>query len=230
MMRKTFILRLAALQAAADFDPAKHEYRGAIGGVTGMIRRAAEAGMLGWTPPPPKAYKPEHRRRGRAVHRAAELHDRGRLDESSVTDSLRGYVDAWESFAQQWGAEWDAIEAVLFSEDLGYGGIPDRMVLYDGTNLPILRRDYMIARGTLVVLDIKTGKSANPAPGWELQTIAYARMFGEAAARRCFRVATMLRPDGTFGVRTRDHRRNAADLAMWERVRRFALDGVEESR
>jgi hypothetical protein len=220
MIRRAFLLKLAELQAAADFDRRGHAYYRAdgshFGGVTGTIRRAAEAGLLSWTPPPQSVYKPIHRQRGTAVHRAAELHDTGRLDESTVDSRIRGYVDAWESFAQVWGMEWDAIETPIACEDLGYAGTPDRVRLGD------CRR----TRGRIVVLDIKTGKSAKPPRGWEIQTMAYARMFGERAALRSIRLAVQLGPEGRFRVEERSGPIAAKDLADWERCLKFLRNGA----
>ena len=221
MLRRTFLSRLGTLQAEADFNPGDHSYSRRSGnhylGVTSTIRRAAEAGLLSWTPPPRNVYKAVHRQRGTAVHRAAELHDKGRLDESTVDPRIRGYVDAWESFAQTWGMDWDFIEAPLASEELGYAGMPDRGRLGRADD-PDARR----TRGRLLILDLKTGDAAKPPRGWELQTMAYAYMFGESAALRSIRLAVQLRSDGRFSVTERSGMVAADDLKTWKRCLEFS--------
>lgn len=214
MIRRNFLCRLGSLQAQADFSKHDHSYAGCFG-VTSTIRKAAEAGLLDWTPPPRSVYRPIHLQRGTAVHRASELHDKGTLNESTVDDRIRGYVDAWESFAQIWGYEWDAIETPLADPDLGYAGTPDRIRLGDCSR----------HRGRIIVLDIKTGKSPRPPRGWEIQTMAYARLFGERAAMRALRLAVQLKPDGKFHVDQRSSRDAAKDLLDWQRCLKFRREG-----
>ena len=214
MIRRKFLAQLGLLQAQADFDPHRHEYAG-LYGVTSTIRKAAEAGLLDWTPPPRKVFKPIHLQRGHAVHKAAELHDKGKLNESTVDTRIRGYVDAWEAFAQVWGYDWDAIETPLACVKLGYAGTPDRVRLGDSGRF----------RGRLIVLDAKTGKAPRPPRGWEIQTMAYALMWGETAARESIRLAVMLSPDGRFRVEERSGRDAAKDLLDWKKCLRYRISG-----
>ena len=66
--------------------------------------------------------------RGKAVHEATALDDRGELDEASVDPVVRPYLDAWRRFRGESGFRPipSLIEVPLARSDLGFAGTPDR--------------------------------------------------------------------------------------------------------
>lgn len=157
------------------FDPIKHEYRyngqvvpsvtqviGAIDQFRGINSETlAAAGD-----------------RGTAVHRAAELHDLGTLDESSVDPAIHGYLEGWRRFMREIRPEWAGIEQQVYHEAFRYAGTLDR---------------YGIVQGQTTVLDIKT--AAAKSPWWGVQTAAYARAISKTDVQR---MTIQLTPDGFY--------------------------------
>lgn len=68
--------------------------------------------------------------RGRAVHKACELLDKGMLAWKSVSDEILPYVCAWEKFVNDTGFKCDFIENRIVDKSLRFHGQPDR---YGGT-------------------------------------------------------------------------------------------------
>lgn len=66
--------------------------------------------------------------RGKAVHEATALDDRGELDDASVDPVVRPYLDAWRRFRVESGFRpiVSLIEVPLARAELGYAGTPDR--------------------------------------------------------------------------------------------------------
>ncbi len=110
--------------------------------------------------------------RGSAVHAACELDDEGDLDEGTVLEEHRGYLDAWRSFKFAAAPRFTAIEERFYSP-LGYAGTRDRRAIINGAQC---------------VLDLKTG---DPGRVCALQLAAYAT-FGER------RFAVRLKPNGRY--------------------------------
>ena len=96
------------------------------------------------------------RDRGKAVHLATALYDRGDLDEDSVDPIVRPYLDAWIRFRAESGFVPEMIERIVWNENFLYAGTLDRT----GT-----------ITGRQVLLDIKSGAAQ---PYTALQTVAYA--------------------------------------------------------
>lgn len=124
-------------------------------------------------------YTEEGRRRGDHVHLALRYLDEGRLDEDSVTDEVRPYLEAWGRFLSETGFICLQIERPFVCEALGYAGTPDRVGWMDGGKI-------------LSVIDIKTG---SPEPWHALQTAAYAVGIGKRMAKRW---SVYLRNDGNY--------------------------------
>lgn len=138
-------------------------------------------------------YTEEGRRRGDHVHLALRYHDEGRLDEKSVTDEVRPYLEAWQRFISETGFICLHIEQPFADGNLGFAGTPDRTGWMDGDRV-------------LSVIDIKTGA---PEPWHALQTAAYAVGLGKRLARRW---SVYLRPNGSY--RLVQHRSND-DIQAW---------------
>lgn len=84
--------------------------------------------------------------RGRAVHKAVELIDKGTLDEASVSDTIRPYVSAYRKFLAESGYKAHAWEIGLHHPVLRYAGTIDK-VGYLGGRLGIL--DIKTSNGTV---------------------------------------------------------------------------------
>lgn len=156
------------------FDPERHAYLldgRVIPSVTQIL--TAEGIINGqW-------YTEDGRRRGGHVHLALQYLDEGRLDEDSVTDEVRPYLEAWGRFLSETGFICLQIERPFVCEALGYAGTPDRVGWMDGGKI-------------LSVIDIKTG---SPEPWHALQTAAYAVGIGKRMAKRW---SVYLRNDGNY--------------------------------
>lgn len=162
-------------------DEATHRY--SHGGatypsVTGILRAV---GIVNYSAIPAAALE-KAALRGKYAHLAAELDDKGQLDESTLDDALRPYLAAWRSFRAELHRrdgvilqEW--IERPMVSIALGYAGTVDRIVRIDGED---------------VTLDIKTGKLQR----WTGVQLAAYDMIRSVVGRR--RIGIELRKDGTF--------------------------------
>ncbi len=101
---------------------------------------------------------------GKAAHLATEYDDQGILDEATVDEQIRPYLEGWRKFKEDFRihpAEFTEIELVVYSLDGWYAGMMDR-------------------RWKKRVLDIKTGMAV-PATGAQLAAYseAYKFMTGE---------------------------------------------------
>lgn len=94
---------------------------------------------------------------GSVIHKALELHDLGKLDETSLDPRLKKCIDMWEKFKKEIG-----VSCVLGAEEKVNMG-----VLYAGT----IDRILSLCNRHKMILDFKTG---NPQPWAALQTAAYA--------------------------------------------------------
>lgn len=121
---------------------------------------------------------------GVAIHLAAELDDRGELDEATVDAAVAPYLAAWRTFRATTQAEIVAIEDRLAHPSLRYAGTLDRTALLTTS---AGRRAWL--------LDIKSSPTIEPWVG--VQLAAY-RMLLEANGRSVDAVgAVQLLPDGS---------------------------------
>ena len=81
--------------------------------------------------------------RGKAVHKATELYDKGTLDPESVDPQIEGYVQAWIKFREDYLFEPGSIELQAYHPVYMYAGILDRLGMSEGKR---------------VLLDIKSGE------------------------------------------------------------------------
>lgn len=98
--------------------------------------------------------------RGRRVHRATELHDQGVLDENTVAESERGYLDGWKRFLLEtkFTPDMNYVEFVVKHDLLRFAGRCDRRGTLPGEKRP-------------VYIDVKTG---DVHPATAIQLAAYA--------------------------------------------------------
>jgi len=145
-------------------------------------------------------------RRGTAVHEALALLDEEALDEETVGDEIRGYIQAYLRFKRESGFVPALIEHRDWNRTYRYAGTLDRT----GT-----------IGDDLVVLDFKTGMVL---PGHRLQLAAYAAFLD--GPRRFRRMALQLNGDGSYRVHEfaqRDYQRElgiflaALACVTWQR-------------
>jgi len=115
-------------------DRDTHKYSNGLPAVSTIM---VEAGLVDAS-----FFTPEACLRGSAVHLACEYFDQGDLDEESVGDGIRGYLNAYKRWRKATGNEpLDWIEMPVEDKTHLYAGTPDRV----------------IARRPRSVIDIKTG-------------------------------------------------------------------------
>lgn len=127
-------------------------------------------------------YTEEAKIRGRAVHKACELWDKGTLNPNSLHASLEGYLEAWKRFTVETGFESELIEHRVVNPIYRYAGTLDRVgVMHKVAGGP---------RKTL--LDIKSGVAQRWAA---LQVGGYEACF---LKKDYHRMVVELRKDGTY--------------------------------
>lgn len=120
------------------------------------------------------------RTRGKFVHLACELDDKGELDEESLSSPLLPYLKAWRSFKRDTGIKIESIEKEVASELYKFAGKLDRIG---------------IMNGSCCVLDIKSGSVS---PWTALQLAAYEI----AVNKRLKRFAVQLTETGKYKLHT----------------------------
>jgi hypothetical protein len=119
---------------------------------------------------------------GTAVHAACELDDAGDLDEASVHELVRPYLDGYRAFKRDVVAGAIATELRVHHPLLRYAGTLDLLTEF---------------RGESWLIDWKTPLSINPAVA--LQTVAYAQALPpEFQGRSWKRAALQLKADGKY--------------------------------
>lgn len=163
------------------FDDATHTYTFGGKKVPGVTTILAPLFDFGSIPPSVLAVAAD---RGTRVHLATELDDEGSLDEASVADDVRPYLEAWRAFKR------DRLVAVLASEQRvynitgNYAGTLDRIIGMDG-------EEWLI--------DIKTSVEIPASVG--PQTAAYKAATGNDKLRRG---VVQLKADGTYRFKELD--------------------------
>ncbi len=167
------------------FDPASHTYT-KDGRVLPSVTQILQAsGIIDTT-----WFTEEAAWRGSVVHECCQLDDEGDLDEGTVPEEAKGYLDAWRLFKAQVPMNFIAIEQPLCSGL--YAGTPDRDAEW-------------------AVVDIKTGAIL---PWVGLQLAAYVDLVRangpDVGGPRSFdRYAVRLGKDGRYNVQhfaVRDYR------------------------
>lgn len=122
----------------------------------------------------------QHAERGRVIHEVTRLHDEDDLDECTVDQVLRAYLDAWRDFRAVSGFVPQRIE-VAFADTLHrFAGRIDRIGTFGGA---------------AAILDIKSGA---PQPSHALQLAGYDILAGDAGLRR---ICVHLSSDGKWAIR-----------------------------
>lgn len=98
---------------------------------------------------------PWYLERGRLIHLATEYYDRDELDESTIDERIRPYLDAYVKFRKNTDFEPIYIEQLLYHPQYFYAGKPDRIG-------PLYKHH--------VLIDLKSGAKSKID---ELQDVAY---------------------------------------------------------
>lgn len=167
-------------------DPASHSYylgRNRLPGVTEVLTTCRVIDSTWWSD--------SARERGKAVHEALHFYDEKDLDQNTVDPAIRPYLDAYEKFLADSGAEVLASEHMVHSRVFGYAGTLDR----------VLRLNKRA-----VLVDIKTGAR----PLWVgMQVAAYRRAAQENGLDTFAGFCLQLDAKGNYRL----HRESEADLA-----------------
>ena len=177
---------LAASQPAIDFDEANHLYF-----VNGKQTPSVSSIL---SPLVDFSYVPRETleyasQRGTAVHRATELYDLGTLDDESVDEAVRPYLDAWKLFRDETGFVPRLIERRVHHADYGYCGTIDR----EGCMTEL-------AGSPQAIIDIKTPVHLGPVVG--LQLAAYQEALRSEGFQVDLRFAVQLRSDGNYRLQS----------------------------
>lgn len=163
------------------FDEAAHEYRldgKRLPSVTQVLAPLVDFSMV------PKDVLERAQALGTAVHRMTELYDNDDLDEESLSDELRPYLDGWKKFRAECQFEPVTIEHRMSHPVYRYAGTSDRTG---------------VIKGRLAVLDIKKMMVLGPHIGPQLA--AYEKLHQSEGLNVLDRVALGLRPDGTYRLK-----------------------------
>lgn len=135
--------------------------------------------------------------RGKAVHRACELIDKGTLDNASLDPRVRPYVEGYRKFIRESGYQPQFWELPLYHPALGFAGTVDKLGSLNGR---------------FGILDIKTSRSLDPAV--ELQLCAYAVLWIESHpdSPPAFKYALQLTDDGGYKLHTKY---SEASIELW---------------
>lgn len=190
-----------------EFNEERHEYRWAgkpVPNVTRIISPLTDYSHI------PADALERARQQGQHVHKMAELHFKGDLDEATLPEWMRGHHAALLRFIDETGCECLGAERKVYHRTLGYAGTLDLACI-----MPKLRTSRKPA-----VVDIKRSFYAGPAIG--LQTVAYVDAENTAKELPSLdeRYALQLNPNGTYRLQPymdRDDR--AAFLACLQQLR-----------
>lgn len=132
---------------------------------------------------------------GRQIHKARDLYDKGRLDESSLKGKdgqldISGYLESWKYFVEDFAPETIFSEEPLYSK-WGFAGDPDLCAtLHISPNHPLKKLNHKRA-----IIEAKTTTQMSPAVA--IQTAGY-QILAEEKLRRVVpvRLGVQLLADG----------------------------------
>lgn len=141
-----------------QFDPEAHAYAHAGRRLVSVTQVLDRAGMVEGT----EWFTEESRERGRAVHAAIHYYDEGDLDEESLHEKIRPYLDAYKAWLADTRATTFGSEIALADTERGYAGTLDRLCWMGA----VLGKD-------LALLDFKSGA---PCAAHSVQLAAYNQL------------------------------------------------------
>ena len=147
-----------------------------------------------------------YKTRGSFAHTAIALDVAGELEESSVDQEIRGYLEAWRKFRREWHVVVMESERPVYCEELDYCGRLDLVLVVDGIVLPVLT----------------DAKSGSPAPWHELQVAAYAYAHAGLQYRSFLGAPLYLRQKGTYSFKPMEPLKMDRKVEEWrDLVREF---------
>ncbi len=165
-----------------EFDPSTHTYRAGGEVLISVTQALKSAGVIDYSMIPQDVLQLAARR-GTLVHRAIHYWLDGDLDESTVSEEHRGYVDAAKRFVEESQFVPMRVECRGFHPTLRYAGTFDLDGLIGGSG------------GDLATVDWKTGMICE---GHAIQLSAYNNLRSNPRVAR--RLAVKLNSDGTYRV------------------------------
>ena len=164
-------------------DEATHAYRlGAV--ILPSVTQVIGTVLQDWSAYPQEVLA-RKRELGTLVHEATSLDSAGELDEDSVDEEVRPYLEAWRRFMREAQPRIVTTECIVHHPIYRYAGTLDNEIILNGK------------RG---ILDKKTGE-LDAFVGLQLaayqEAVDYNRKYGESK-RALARWAIRLRPDATY--------------------------------
>jgi hypothetical protein len=175
---------MATIATPWEFIPESHTYV-AGGRVVPSVTQVLDAvGLISYDHIP-QAILDHKADVGTAAHAACHFLDEGELDWQTVDPEVEPYVRAWELFRNQTDFAHELVEHRGISEVDGmqFGFTLDRTGTF---------------RGKPVLIEIKC--TSNVELSWGPQTAAYAMAQAKLDGQRRFRMATHLKPNGTYAL------------------------------
>src|SRR3990167_1446721 len=155
------------------FDPIEHRYfigNLELPSITSLFK---EFGLIEEA----RFYTDYSRDKGHAAHACCHYFDEDDLDESTVDETIKPYLEAWKLFRKETGFVPSVIEKPMHVQSL-FAGTPDRF----GT----------FPNGDMTIVEIKSGQVHWTA---RLQTVAQGRLFGPGPYER---IVVQLKPNGAY--------------------------------
>jgi hypothetical protein len=181
-----FVYRWSRKVMSLSFDEATHKYALRGLAIPGMTEVLQANGIIDYSRVSQSVIE-YAQNRGRAVHKATELFDKGTLDWATVDPAIVGYVLAWDKFCEEYNVEHVQIEYKVYSELLRCAGIIDRL---------------SFVRQKFTLLDIKSGDYKDSGA---LQTAGYDLMAQERGKTTEQRMIVKLNSDGTYHLAPSDY-------------------------
>lgn len=167
------------------FDPVEHTYTldgERLPNVTGVLD------ILGGYEGIPSGIMTAARDRGDYVHKACEMMLWGTLDEDSILEEYRPYIDAFRAFLEQSGAEIHGAEERVWHKTLKYAGTADIIAMVPKRQKP-----------RKALIDIKTTAKMMPTVGPQLAAYQDAYNSQRPKAEHVVdRYGLKLNKDGTY--------------------------------
>jgi hypothetical protein len=173
---------VSARDPILEFDPVAHRY--SVDGRTVPSVTQVIAPLYEWLSVPPHVLERKGRL-GTAVHMATEFDDKGTLAESSVSDEVRGYLEAWRKFRRETKFLPTLIEHRVYNRERGYAGTIDRVGVFPSEPEAV------------AVIDVKSGAQSD-AHGVQIAGYGLAYVAEKQLRTYPSRRAVYLSADGTY--------------------------------
>lgn len=178
------------------FAPENHRYTWNGVEVPGVTQILGDCGLSDFSRVPPADLE-RAQRRGKAVHLACELYDKGKLNVDTLSPVIMPYLDGWIEFRKAFGGEITHIEQSWYSVRYKFAGTLDRVVRSHE------KRPYDY------IIDIKSGAAVKST---RIQTAGYKILRvenGELLGAHIKRMVVQLTSKGEFVIHP--HKEHSVD-------------------